>query len=86
MVGTERQARQGCLELSWLLSTLRCETTAEAHWRAEASAVIPAAQANKELKSLLLPKDTESRSVQNQHALMQSTNCTSAAPGSGGCT
>ena len=74
MAGTEQQAGQGCLELLWLPSTLCCETTAKARWRAETSAVIPAAQANKELKSLLLPKDTESRSVQKQRALMQSTN------------
>ena len=74
MAGTEQQAGQGCLELLWLPITLCCETTAKARWRAETSAVIPAAQANKDLKSLLLPKDTESRSVQKQRALMQSTN------------
>lgn len=59
MARTEQQAGQGCLGLVWLLSTLHCETTAEAHWRAETSAVIPAVQASKELQSLLLPKDTE---------------------------
>jgi len=65
MAGTEQQAGQGgWLELVWLPSTLRCETTAKARWRAETSAVIPSAQANKESKTLLLPKDTESRSAQ----------------------
>lgn len=84
MARTEQ--RQGCLEPVWLPTTLRCETPAEACWRAQTSAVIPAVQVNNKLKSLLLPKDTESGSVQNRQALMESTNCTTAAPGSGGCT
>lgn len=64
MVGTELQTGRGCPDLVWLPSTLRCETTAEACWRAWTSAVIPAAQANNKPKSLLLPKDKETRSVQ----------------------
>lgn len=47
MARTEQQTGQGCLGVVWLLSTLPCEITAETHWRAETSAVIPAVQASR---------------------------------------